>query len=669
MSEISSVGVIGAGTMGSGISQKLAQEGFHVVMIDMKERFIQRGLNNIGSVLEEGVKRGLFTSHQVEEIMGRIDHSTDLDAVRECHLVIEAVYEDLDAKSQLFSLLGTLIGKDTIVATNTSSFSISQLAESTSFPGRFIGLHFFYHATKNRLVEVIRGAKTSNETYRTVMRFVKRIGKDPIVCRDSFGFAVNRFFVPWLNEAVRLSEEGVASPEEIDSVCCLAFQIPMGPFTLMNATGIVVAYHAQKTLENGFGSFYRPADALKKQAESDRKWILTEHSPEVEKSKSRVIIDRMLGVVFTTCGQILHERVTTPGELNRGARIGLRWKKGPIDLMEDEGEQRVRELVARISEKWGVRPPASLTRNAWTMEFVTLSNLNGSAVLTLTRPEELNALNGELLNQLQERYEAAKTNDDVSTIFITGEGKAFMAGADIKFFIQCLEKNDLDEIRSFTELASKVFTMIDQSPKTVVAVVNGLALGGGLELALTADVILGTEKAVVAFPETGLGIYPGLGGTVRTPRRIGRELSKYLIYTGVFLSAKEAEEIGLVDAVVNFDDADEMMSGQRLLPHKRRVTLPKRWQAIADYFSANNLESILTGKAVVPEGLSPEEAKETERVIQMKAPVALKMAEGLLDESGGIDGELKNLNAVFSTEDALLGLKSVGRKPPRFHGR
>lgn len=670
MSGIQKVGVIGAGTMGSGIAQKLAQEGFEVVMIDTEDRFVERGLGNIRGVLNEGVKRRLFTSSKVREIMGRIHHSTETDAVGGCDLIIEAIYEDFDAKSHLLSQLSEIFGKDTVVATNTSSFSISQLAESIAFPERFMGLHFFYHAAKNRLVEVIRGKKTTERTYQRAMRFVKQMGKDPIVCSDSYGFAVNRFFVPWLNEAVRLLEEGVALPQEIDNVCRSLFGVTMGPFALMNVTGLPIAYQAQKTLENGFGSFYRPAETLKKQVELNLTWTLVEQPLQVGNSISRIIGDRMLGVVFLVCGQILDEGVTSPGELNRGARIGLRWEKGPIELMRELGEERVKELAATVAEKWSVKPPASLTREAWTIEFVTSEKSDKFALLTLTRPEDLNALNRELLHQLRDRFKMASDDDRVETIFITGRGKAFMAGADIKFFVRCLTGNgNLEAIRSFTELGHQVFSTIDESGKRVVAVINGLALGGGLELALTADIIVATDNGVFAFPETGIGIYPGLGGTVRTPRRIGRGLTKYLVYTGTYVKAGDAKAIGLIDEVMSLDDAEDMMAGARPVPPKVKAELSPRWAAIAEYFSVNGIKSILDGQTVVPEGLSNHEAKEMERVIQTKAPRALNIAQKLIDEGESFEAELENLEKVFATEDALVGLKSVGGKPPRFKGR
>lgn len=656
--------------MGSGIAQKLAQERFLVVLVDTEEKFLKKGLDSIRAVLNQGVERGIFSTDQVDGIMGRIRPSTDSRALGECQFVIEAIFEDFDTKCRLFSGLEKMVADESIVATNTSSFSVSDLARSFRTPGRFLGLHFFYHAAKNRLVEIIPGERTSDETFKRAESFVARIGKDAIVCKDSYGFAVNRFFVPWLNEGVRIFEEGIASPEEIDAACCRTFGISMGPFALMNATGVSIAYHAQKTLERGFGQSYRPAEALARQAQLTEPWQLQEFKGEVNQSLLESISHRMLGVVFTVCGQILDEGVTSPGELNRGARIGLKWRKGPVEWMRDLGEQKVQQLATKITQNRGITPSGSLIPGAWGMDFLSVKQGHTSAILTILRPEDLNALNHDLLQQLEEKFAQMEADDRVETIFVRGQGKAFMAGADIKFFIDCLTgKGNFESIRRFTENGQRVFSGLDKSKKRVVAVVNGLALGGGLELALTADIVVATDGAVLAFPETGLGIYPGLGGTVRTPRRVGRELAKYLIYTGTFLNARDAREIGLVDQILSYDEIEQMIGERRPVPQRGSVQLSPRWQALVSYFRSNPLKAILSGSTVVPKGLPEETARKMENTIRGKAPVALEIAEKLLDEDGGLQAELDHLHTVFSTADALQGLKSVGGKPPRFQGR
>ncbi len=668
MININTVGIIGAGTMGSALAQKFAQEGLNVVLVDMEDSFLNRGLENIKKTLKEGVDRGIFTEDKAVEILERIIPTTSLQKVAECQLIIEAVFEDRRIKEDLFRQISSIVPADTILATNTSSFSVTELSTSVSNPERFLGLHFFYHAAKNRLVEVVKGDSTSEYVFKQALWFMQKCGKDPIISRDSYGFVVNRFFVPWLNEAVRIYEEGLATKEEIDTVCCSTFGVGMGPFALMNATGVLIAYHAQKTLEDGFGPFYRPANTLKEKAESNQIWAIDELNLPVDESLVKSIADRMLGVVFLVCGQILDEGVTSATELNRGARIGLRWRLGPVDLMLKLGEKRVQTLVRDVCDKWKFPMPDSLTVDTWIFEFVKLDKFNKTAVLTITRPEDLNALNEVVFHQLGERFADAEQDEDIETIVITGLGKAFVAGADIKFFVTNLENGNFNAIRQFTELGQKVLSTIDGSSKKVVAVINGLALGGGLELALAADVIIATENAVFAFPETGIGIYPGLGGTVRTPQRIGKGLAKYLIYTGAFVNAEKAKEFGLVDEVMSFQDVMEMFYGGKPIPELQAVSLSPKWQAIEAYFETNSLKDILADKIKRQEGLSGEEVVKIQSAIMRKAPIALRVAEELIDGNGRVESELEKLETVFATEDALIGLKSVGGKSPRFKG-
>ncbi|MFI5134164.1 MAG: enoyl-CoA hydratase-related protein, partial [Chitinophagales bacterium] len=486
-------------------------------------------------------------------------------------------------------------------------------------------------------------------------------GKDAIQCRDSYGFAVNRFFVPWLNESCRLFQEGVAGKEEIDKVCMDVFGIGMGPFALMNATGVPIAYHSEKTLEV-FGKLYRVAEALKIQAESGKTWKI--HSIPIEKidpKKEKIIRDRMLGIIFFVCSQILEENVCSAAHLNRGAKIGLRWKNGSVDLMKSAGVAEVNRLVTLIAGLYGMKMPSVIGEKYWEMELVRLEKKYPVAIITMDQPENMNALSKKTVQELSEKFNEADDDPSVETIFITGSGKAFVAGADIKFFVKNIKANKIGDIESFTEYGQKVFSRIDQSKKKVVAVINGLTLGGGLELALCADMILALPKAQFAFPETGIGIYPGLGGTQRCARKIGKGLSKYLIHTGKMFSANEAEEIGLVDKIISVDENLEIISGKKQLPVIKNKPLPEKWRHISNFFEKNSLADILE-KTFSDQSLANEEAEKIAKTIGYKAPVAIKLADKLIDDGKGCESELVYLKEIFSTSDALLGLTSIGKK-------
>lgn len=663
MKHIRKVGVIGAGTMGSALAQKFAQEGFPVVLVDREMSFVKRGISGIQKTLNEAVQRKLFTEAQTRAILSRIQGSDKLQALSDCDLVTEAIFEDFQAKSSLFQQLNDILSPETILATNTSSFSITELAATYRYPENFIGMHYFYHAAKNRLVEIIPGEKTSPETIASASRFAQLTGKDPIYCKDVYGFAVNRYFVPWLNEAVRLLEEGVADAATIDTVCIKTFHIGMGPFALMNATGVPIAYHAQKTLTS-FGPFYRVAELLEKQAQANQPWEIGAAPVEdVDEAVARTIRERMLGTVFLVCAQILDEQVCSATELNRGARIGLRWRYGPIELMNQMGDEEVGRLIRQMGDRYRVNVPDAIGSASRTMQFVEMELKGNLAVITIRRPEDLNAINETVVSQLSEAFDRALADPKVKIIMITGSGKAFVAGADIKFFVDNIKRNRIDRIVEFTENGQSLFEKIDQSPKTVVAAINGLTLGGGLELALCADFIVASSKAMMAFPETGIGIYPGLGGTYRTQQRIGKALTKYMIYTGKMLSASAALEIGLIDAVLEPEDFLTMKAGELPIPQPvaRKSLEDTPWAALADFFNRYTVLQILSNE--ISESNFP--AEETERLvktIQRKAPVALHIAEKLIDQAQDPRAELKFLPEIFSTADALLGLSSIGKR-------
>lgn len=660
MKAIKTVGVVGAGTMGSALAQKFAMEGFRVFLADRSIELTEKGIRNISASLDEGIARKVFTPEKVEEILKNIQGTEKLEDLRVCDLVIEAIYENFEAKVDLFAKLSKFLSKKCILATNTSSYSVTELAGAVEFPDRFIGLHFFYHAAKNRLVEIIPGAETSRETFEMARRFVILAGKDPITCADMYGFVVNRFFVPWLNEAVRLYQEGVASIKLIDETCCSLFGIGIGPFALMNATGVPVAYHAEKTLEV-FGQLYMVARALKEQALEGKSWDIETNADSHAPGAEQIIRDRMLGVVLFVCSQILDKGLCTPTDLNRGARIGLKWKRGPVEIMRSLGVDEVNRLVTDIAKRYSMKMPISIGEEFWKMKYVKVTRNGDAATITMDQPESMNALSEETIRQLWDCFNEVESDTQINTIFITGSGKAFVAGADIKFFVDNMKKDRICDIESFTGMAQRVFERIDRSRKKVVAVLNGLTLGGGLELALCADVILATPTTKLAFPETGIGIYPGLGGTQRTTWRIGIGLSKYLVLTGRMLSAQEAEEIGLVNKVVTMQDAFAILGNEIPIPKSRRISLSPKWKAIGSYFWKNSLEEIMN-RTCKSFDLPDTDTEKIVRSLSTKAPVALRTADSLITEGKGPQSELEHLRSIFSTKDAFEGLTHIGEK-------
>ncbi len=673
------IGIIGAGNMGAGIAQKTAQEGLDVVMVDLKPEFVDRGLNSIRETLEQGVERRIFRPEQVEDILSRIHGTPDLEAVRDCDLVIEAVFEDEQVKKDLFARLDDICDPKTILATNTSSFSVDQIGEGTKRTDRFIGLHFFFHPAKNRLLEIIPGSHTSPETVNACRRFSQLTGKTDILVKDETGFAVNRFFVPWLNESIRIFEEGWADCATIDQANMDTLGIGMGPFLLMNVTGIPIAYHSMINFQNNLGPFYAPSPKLKELFESGELWPL---EGEVDQGVLEKVSDRILGAVFYVAATLVEEGVADMTDTDVGAKVGLRWRKGPFELMNQVGMDKSRALVENLLKAWpDLSVPASLlaqqgTGAPWDIRYVKYVRDGKLGRVILSRPDALNALNHTVVKQLDETFARAEADPDTEAVILEGAGKAFVAGADIKFFIDCIKEDRLEDNVKFTAFGQEVLNRIDDAEKLVIAKLDGLALGGGLELALAADVIAATPKAVMGFPETGIGIYPGLGGTQRTARFIGKELAKYLIFTGRIISAKDAEAIGLVDYVFMPDEIDErlraLVSEKKLTPNKGGRDLPPDWQKLRESFLDEKIEGWLARDYLDHE--DPLLAK-TAKMVAGKAPVALSLANRIVDAGyekplkEGVKEELAHLKEIFATKDALTGLTNVGRRDITFEGR
>jgi len=266
------IGVVGAGTMGNGIAQVAARAGYDVVMRDVRDEFLQRGMSAIDKSLQRDVDKERLGGEEKQAIVGRIKTTTALDALKDATLVVEAITEDQTIKSSLFKDLDQITSPSTILASNTSSISITKLAAATSRPDKVIGMHFMNPVPIMKLVEVIRGLATSDETYERVRALSEKLGKTALDCQDSPGFVSNRVLMPMINEAIFTLYEGVATRESIDGIMKLGMNHPMGPLTLADFIGLDVCLAIMNVLYEGFDdSKYRPCPLLKKYV--DAGWL------------------------------------------------------------------------------------------------------------------------------------------------------------------------------------------------------------------------------------------------------------------------------------------------------------------------------------------------------------------------------------------------------------
>ncbi len=624
--DIQKVGVIGCGLMGAGIAQVSAQAGYETLVREPTEELLEKGLDRIRAFLDKGVARRKLSQTKRDATWARIGGTTELADMADCDLVIEAIYENLGAKQKLFRALDGICKPDCVLTSNTSSLSISEMAAVTGRPERFAGLHYFFPAVINQLLEVVVAEQTSAEVVETLLSFARATGKVPIVARDAPGFAVNRFFVPWLNEAVRILDEGLADIPSIDEAAREAFRIGMGPFALMNATGIPIAYHCTESFAPVLGDFYAAADGLASQFEAGQPWDL-EGRPDAGTKASAA--ERLLAVTFGIAVQLVEEGVASVEDTERGAMVGLRWPRGPFGMMNKWGLDRALELVERLAAHNDSFTVPELLRqqvasgDPWTIKDVRLQVDGGVATVTMNRPEAMNALNEKVLRELKATIAKVRDDPSVRVVIITGEGPAFVAGADIR----AMMAKNLVEIREFTSFGQGVLLDIESMEKPVIAAINGFALGGGLELALACDIRLASTDARMGFPEVGLGIFPGLGGTQRTTRLIGKSRACELIFTGDQIAAEEAANMGLVN------------------------------------------------RAVAPHELMAEARRLAKRIAQ-QGPIAVGRAKTAInhalqsDLKASLAFELEAVTLTFGTEDQREGMAAfVERRRPEFKGR
>ncbi|MEW5820957.1 MAG: 3-hydroxyacyl-CoA dehydrogenase/enoyl-CoA hydratase family protein [Cyanobacteriota bacterium] len=672
------VAVIGAGIMGCGIAQCLLMAGISVDLVDVNPEVLETAQAKLYDSFEDALQKGLITLDQKNESLNKIETMTSIDYISEdVSLVIEAAYESIDVKREIFESLDQKCNNDVIFATNTSCISVTELSKMSVRPDRFVGTHFFFPAERNKLLEIIPARDTSDNTLNKVILLAELLDKVYIIVEDTPGFCVNRFFVPLLNEAVKLLENPKYKNDiyTINYALKEAFKAPFGPFEIMNLTGTALAMHACNELSERLGSFYKPCNLLQEYGHGNTVWEI----PEVSKFKdmeSAAFHDtpelkrHFQSIVMAICANMLDEDIAEVTDINLGAKIGLGWKTGPFDLMNELGPSKVYRYIEDISSLYSsIKVPEFLDEvDLWETENIRYSTENNVAKIQLWRPDALNALSENLLKELENNLQTAIEDENVKLITINGSPKVFSAGADLKFFIHCLEKSNFEAIYEYTELAHKVLLKISASPKPVIALIDGIALGGGLELALACHFILATEKSNFRFPETSIGLFPGFGGTQKLPKRVGFELAKYLILLGINVTAKEALDFGLVDKVVknkleardfifNIVKDNDISNESLIMTYKEMGEISEEIQ--------KNIKLLRNVDLLISRKLISSRAKEMIQAFENKPIQAITIANNLIDKSKkisieeGMNLEMSYVKEIFKQPQLVNSFKDL----------
>jgi 3-hydroxybutyryl-CoA dehydrogenase len=343
---VQKLGIVGGGLMGGGIAIDAARHGFQVLVYDLRSDGVNELRIRGASLYKRLIAGGRMNEKQAQAALGSIVTAPRLVDLADADLIIEAVFEDLNVKSEMLQSLSSHLEPQTIVATNTSSLRVEQLARSVTVPERFLGLHYFSPAEINPLVEVVSGKRTAANTISRALEFLATTGRVPLRCSDTPGFAINRFFCSYYNEAVRILEEGIAPAIHIDRIAREKIGVAAGPFAVMNLIKPTIAAQAIGNLSQ-LGPFYRISTALAKQGQMATSWEIPD-APIPSAEAEREVLQRLLGAIFLPALELLIEKVANADDVDKGARLALKFAHGPTSLMRSHGRDFVISAINSV---------------------------------------------------------------------------------------------------------------------------------------------------------------------------------------------------------------------------------------------------------------------------------------------------------------------------------
>ncbi|MGA2452435.1 MAG: enoyl-CoA hydratase-related protein [Solirubrobacteraceae bacterium] len=663
--------VVGAGTMGGQIAQTIAAAGIPVVLKDIDDALVQAGLDEarnvttgqVGKLAEKGKITAEQAEAQIEEILGRIHGTTSYERFGDVDLVVEAVPERMEIKQGVFAELDAATPGHAILASNTSSLSITEIGEATLRPEKVVGFHYFYPASIMPLIEIVEGEETSAETVAAAITFAQAIRKQPITCVEVPGFVVNRILNSGIAEIWREQEEKGLSIKLIDEGVGAAGVTPVGPYYLVNLLGLDTVLHVAEHLVESYGEerFYVPRGMQKLVADGKlgaktggdgfydpqgEPNIPGENEPDVAE-----LVELLSLKTFLEACLVLEEGVATHRDIDFGmmAGAGLDPRRGlmpPFMKADSEGLDTVLERMESAQERYGERftPPTILRRLVaqgrlgqksgqgfyaypqpdaeQPAEVIKLETRADGVAIAWLANGQMNSISPQVVEDLGKvwRHVKSASSPPVRALVIASSNPfLFCAGADIKAFTTMDESSGADLING----AHALFRELGSEGIVTIAAVNGLAFGGGCELAMACDVRIAARSAIFGQPEIKLGIIPGFGGTQRLPRLVGEN---------------KALEMNLIGDPILADEAFELGLANRLVEDHELLDTALQWA----------------------------------RKLAAQAPLAVAQikrvsAAGDLDQ--GIEAEKRAFAAVFASADAKEGITAfLGKRAPRFTG-
>ncbi|WP_245903017.1 3-hydroxyacyl-CoA dehydrogenase/enoyl-CoA hydratase family protein [Salinigranum rubrum] len=571
--------------MGHGIAEVAALAGFEVFLRDIDDDLVRAGYDRIEWSLGKLAEKDRISDDEADAALDRVTPVVDLAAaVGDADVVVEVVPERMEVKKDVYAEVEAHAPDRALFVTNTSSLSITELGRETDRPERFCGMHFFNPPVRMRLVEVISGADSTEETLSTVEALAERLGKTPVrVHKDSPGFVVNRVLVPLLNEAAWAVHDGEATVAEVDSTTKYGLGLPMGSFELADQVGIDVALHVLEYMHDQLGDAYEPCPLLaEKVAAGDLGtksgagfYDYESRGAEIPTDEVREEVrERLLAVMANEVAGLVSNDVADAEAVDRALQLGAGFPDGPAKMADDVGldtlvacldERHAKTGAARYEVVEHLRDLAAseeglLEEKAEAADDVGYDTLSvdrdgGVTHLVIDRPHRLNSIDVDLLTDLDDALTACEEDDETRTVLLTGAGdRAFSAGADFQRVAAELDSRSVVDV---SREGQRVFGRFESSPLPVVAAVDGFCLGGGLELAACADLRIATRRSTFGLPEHNLGIMPGWGGTQRLRHIVGEGRAKEIILTAERYDAETMADYGFVNRVVANDSLDE----------------------------------------------------------------------------------------------------------------